>query len=288
MGEQMQINRLGGRNEVFLQAQKYTRPAEVTQQGIREAKDLSAQYGTSRKIVAFGDHAIAFETDVFSELEAKFGKAKTLDGGAFVFGKEGSDYIASWHGTVLHELGYEAADNNKDGIITNREARGVKGMIDFNANGQVFLRPPKGDDLPNDDSIFATVQNMFNLVVHDDKNKDGVITTAEVKQGYTHIDIDAERQLAMTSRGQNPDGSFQIMDEEGFTITAPDPATGKKKTSAAHIGDKLRGIEAQILALRGQGIDDGDPKIKQLQAAEKAALAELKQSGEHQPIDVKA
>jgi hypothetical protein len=284
----MQINRIGARNEVFLQAKKYTSAPEVTQQGIREAKDLAAQYGTDRKIVAFGDHAIAFKNDVFSELEAKFGKAKTLDDGIMTFGKDGSDYIASWHGTVLNDLGYAAADKDHDGIITNREAHNIKTIIDFDSKGRVFLDTPRGNELPDDNLIYKTVQNQFNRVIGHDKNHDGIISTAELKQGETGIDINALRTEVMASRGQNPDGSFHVMEMDGITIKVPDLAISTKKSGAAHIDDKLRGIEAQILALRGQGIDDGDPKIKELQAAEKATLIELKQSGEHQTVDVKA
>lgn len=285
----MQINGIGAHREILLQARKDVNPTDITQKGIQEAKKLSAQYGSSRKIVAFGDHAIAFEEGVFSDLEAKFGKAKALDDGIFALSKEGSNYIANWHSTVLNDLGYAAADKDGDGIITNHEALGINTLVDFDRTGHVYLRKPRKGELPDDDKALKTVQDQFNRVIGDDKNKDGVITTSEVRQGETQIDIDAERKLAMLARGQNPDGTMILPPKEDSWIDPPEIATSDEtKHGVADIHRKLSKLEMQIKELRGQGVDDNDPKLKELLAAEKAMLAELKQSGEHQAVDVKA
>jgi hypothetical protein len=273
--------------DIFLKSRQGEKAGEPTQQGLGKAKELLAQYGSGRQVVVAGDAAVALKSQTFSEMEAKFGKAREIEKGVYVFNSQGGDLIANWYKTAMEDEGYGAADKNKDGIISNRESANTRIKLDFDAHGNFFLSTPRRGEVPDNNNTYITVNDAVERDIASDTDKDGVISKTEIKAKEV-IDIDLIRLMVMGSRGQNPDGSFQIMDEEGFTITTPDLATGKKKSSAAHIGDKLRGIEAQILALRGQGIDDGDPKIKQLQAAEKAALAELRQSGEHQPVDVKA
>ena len=281
----MNINSLSPLSFIFLQAKKDNNNTEITQRGLQEEKDLTSQYGSSKKVVVFGDHAVALDQQTFSELETKFGKAKTLEKGGVVFNKEGSNFIANWYDTITVNLGYAAADKNHDGIISDDESNSVKTTIVFDSTGNVFLDTP----LAGEEHASGSINHMVEKAIRDDKDKDGTITTSELKE-REGIDIDALRKDYMSLRGQNPDGTPILPTREDLQQTPLGMdaiGTPKKKHAPGDLKHRLQDIETQIEALHKQHVADDDPKLKALSAARQEMLDQLKQSGARS-IDVKA
>ena len=286
----MRINpMLSTSRDIFLQARSEETNAEPTQQGVQTAKKLVAQYGSGRMVVVTGDIAVALKPQTFSEMETKFGKAKEIEKGVYVFSGEGSNLVANWYKTAVEDEGYGAADKNKDGVITNHESFQVKRIFDFDIHGNFFLDTPRKGEVPDNNDTYITLNDAIERDISSDTDKDGVISTAEIKDKEGK-DIDADRKLYMSLRGQNPDGTPILLTREDLQQTLPGMdaiGTPKKKHALGDLKHRLQDIETRIEALRKQHVADDDPKLKDLSAVRQEILDQLKQSGARS-IDVKA
>lgn len=246
-------------SHVFIQARRDVNAAEPGQQGLQEAKGLVEKFGNERKIVVFGNHAIDVDPELFSELEAKFGKAKPLEDGAVTFGQDGSNFLAGWYATTVIDHGFAAADADHDGTISGEEGNDVTNIINMGYFGDVFLTKP----LPDQMHVSGRINEMVESNIWIDENKDGAITYAELKKS-TGIDLDGAREMRLASnRGEKPEGGKMDVDE---------------------IRGKLLSVKRSIVEVRLQGADKDDPKLKQLLALEKRLIAQLEKAAGYRPV----
>jgi len=258
----------------FLQARKDKNITEPTEQGLKQAGELLAQYGSERKVVVAGEVAVALKEQTFDEMVQKFGEAKQVKEGIYTFNAAGSDLVANWYKTVMEDEGYGAADRNKDGLISNHESFATKRMIGFDAQGRVFLDQPHKGDIQDNDSIYISLNDAVERDISSDTNKDGVISSSEVK-AKEGLNIDKLREETMVAKGMKFDLS-ELLD--GYA--------GEGKEDAASLRGKLQELERQIGELRSQGADN--PKLKELQAMEQQLLRQLAQLEDYRPVSEKA
>jgi hypothetical protein len=272
----MNINNAHLPHNIFLQARKDANVTDVTAKGLQEAKNLMDQYGSSRKIVAFGDQAVALKQDVFAELEAKFGKAKELGNGALAFNQEGANFVANWYNTVMVDLGYDAADKNRDGNIAGDELYNIRTIVKVDGNGDAVLLTPTKEQVHAEEQKHngwvKNIQDQVNKVMFDDQNKDGVITNEEVKQ-KEGIDIEFLRMVS----------SVQVLDSNAIDFGLGAPAK-----QSASLQQKLQSLDAKIEQLRKQGGVENEQQIKELMATRQTLVVQLQQSGASPSVDVKA
>jgi len=256
-----------------LQARKDKNITEPTEQGLKQAGELLAQYGSERKVVVAGEVAVALKGQTFDEMVQKFGEAKLVAEGIYTFNAAGSDLVANWYKTAMEDEGYGAADRNKDGLISNHESFATKRMVSLDAQGRVFLYQPHKGDIQDNDNIFTSLNDAVEYDISEDTNKDGVISTLEMKI-RTGFDIDKlrdELREETMAKGMKFDLS-ELLD--GY------------EEDAASLRGKLQELERQIGELRSQGADD--PKLKELQAMEQQLLRQLAQLEDYRPVSEKA
>ena len=269
----------------------------VTSEGVKNAEALSLQYGQTRKITIFGSAAVALTKENFAEIEAKFGKAQDVKGGYFTFNDEGSDFLANWYLQAKVGYGYEFADGNKDGVITNHESLSLADLIDFDGNGNVFHRmPQKSDNIFNfdrnapPDEVYSRTNDFIDQLVWEDKDKDGVITEAE---------FDARNRSGITldyARALSPHGKVQAL-EALAGIAREDAEQAKEELNAAatakaklkkQLRIKLEEIQQKIESQKGKGIKETDSPLRELLAQQNALTAQLQQAETRNKIDVEA
>lgn len=249
--------------DIFLQARKDKNATEPTERGLKQAGELLAQYGSERKVVVAGEVAVALKGQTFGEMVQKFGEAKEVKKGIYTFNMAGSSLISNWYKTAMEDEGYGAADQNRDGLISYRESFAVKIMIDFDVQGRVFLDNPREGEMPDDDNIYISVNDAVERDISSDTDKDGVISSSEVKAKEGH-DIDKLREEALAASGQ---------------------AQG---ADADRIRDKLLAVKKEIEEMLFQGIERSDPKLKRLQIEERRLISHLEHESGYRPVSEKA
>ncbi len=130
---------------------------------------------------------MAIDNSVLGGLESEYKQGFSQYQGILIARGEAQKYIQKISDFVLKDLNVANADKNHDGMISVAESLDTRRIVD-EKNGKI-LKPsevlPIGltTQIKKDNSNFMSINDIINIQIKLDKNKDGKISIKEIKDG---------------------------------------------------------------------------------------------------------
>ncbi len=186
-----------------------------------EAKKLT---NNKNKALIFDNSIVVLDMYVIQELHQTFkGDIKKYDN-IFIATNRAKNYINKIIDFVLNDLNVAKADGNHDGFLTVAESLDAKRVV---KDGEV-LSLQEIKELEKNNEIFISVNEIINLHIKLDKNKDGKVKINEI-----------EKDLKSKENVQKPKGNDSLLDK---------------------LYERLKKIEQQIKKLEGNSKDNEQSK----------------------------
>jgi hypothetical protein len=151
----------------------------------QELYDEAIEKGKNKNQIAVINHdeVHMIDNELFAQIHEKFPKSFKHHENFFIAKNEASEYLDKIEFAVMHQFNFEGADVNKDGVLSHAE------YLDTNSEINILtgdIKTPR-QTLPfdvvmmaeNDHTPFTTKDEIMNLHIVMDKNKDGFVTTQE-------------------------------------------------------------------------------------------------------------
>ena len=156
------------------------------------SKDLlqkahTANHEVNRTAVIYGDKVMAIDNSVLGGLESEYKQGFSQYQGILIARGEAQKYIQKISDFVLKDLNVANADKNHDGMISVAESLDTRRIVD-EKNGKI-LKPTEVlpissvIQIKKDNSNFMSINNIINIQIKLDKNKDGKVSIKEIKDG---------------------------------------------------------------------------------------------------------
>jgi DNA-binding transcriptional MerR regulator len=154
----------------------------ISQELWDKAKEFS--HHPNKTAVIFGEQTMAIENDILDTLKMTFPNSFSKHDNILLAKNEAKEYLNKIANLVLNELNVANADVDKNGMISMAESLDTRNTInEFTGT----ISKPR-DYLPvdliriveQDNSNFMSINDILNLHIELDKNKDGDVTIKEI------------------------------------------------------------------------------------------------------------
>ncbi len=141
----------------------------------------------NKTAVIYGDKVVAIDNGILGGLESEYKRGFSQHKGILIAKGGAQKYIQKISDFVLKDLNVANADKNHDGMISVAESLDARRIVD-KKNGTI-LKPievlPISSviQIKKDNSNFMSINDIINIQLKLDKNKDGKISIKEIKDG---------------------------------------------------------------------------------------------------------
>ena len=217
---------------------------------IDAANQLTAIHQNTTAVI-YGDQVTAIDNDILkgllSDFQGDFSKYQNI----VIADNQAKDYLEKITEFVLEDLNVANADKNKDGFISIAESLDTKNTItedDKIVKARDALPKDVIKEIEKDDSIFMSINDIINVHIQLDTDKDAKVSVEEIYDKYS--DLKSQKNGETSDSGGN--GSVVAMlykqlekiDEMLNTVVA------KQKSASSDVSLKV--YEAQEQAYMGQ------------------------------------
>ena len=195
---------------------------ELFEQAQRHSSNYNS-YG-----VVYGDKVLSISEKNLNDLKNIFKKDMLQYENIYVAKGDAKNYLDQISNLVLKDLNVKNADKDNNGIISYAESLDVKNILDFQSNSILKPRDVLNEEdikkIEQNNSTFMSINDIINLNIKIDKNKDGEVSFKEIG---LHIYQKNEKNLSSLNDsggidpflaakgGGNPlEGTTSITDEE--------------------------------------------------------------------------
>ncbi len=174
-------------NSSYIQTNKILQKDKIYLSKDLLQKAHTANHEVNRTAVIYGDKVMAIDNSVLGGLESEYKQGFSQYQGILIARGEAQKYIQKISDFVLKDLNVANADKNHDGMISVAESLDTRRIVD-EKSGKI-LKPsevlPIGltTQIKKDNSNFMSINDIINIQIKLDKNKDGKISIKEIKDG---------------------------------------------------------------------------------------------------------
>ena len=174
-------------NSSYIQTNKILQKDKIYLSKDLLQKAHTANHEVNRTAVIYGDKVVAIDNSVLGGLESEYKQGFSQYQGILIARGEAQKYIQKISDFVLKDLNVANADKNHDGMISVAESLDTRRIVD-EKNGKI-LKPsevlPIGltTQIKKDNSNFMSINDIINIQLKLDKNKDGKVSIKEIKKG---------------------------------------------------------------------------------------------------------
>jgi len=215
--------------------------------------------------VIYGDRVLSISEKNLNDLKNIFEKDMLQYENIYVAKGNAKNYLDQISNLVLEDLNVKNADKNKDGIISHAESLDVKNVLDFERNS--ILKPRdvlKEEDIKKieqDNSTFMSINDIIDLHIQIDKNKDGDVSFEEIG---LHIYQKNEKNLPPLNNAADMD---PLLVKEG----GGNPLEGVNSISDEEKMEKLKELFKKLNELQKK-LNDLTSKLQSASDREKMLL----------------
>jgi len=150
---------------------------------LEKAKNINEQ--ANKTAVIYNNKVVAIDNTVLGELKNDYRRDFQQYNGVLIANGKAQNYLEKISNYVLKDLNVENADKNKDGMISMAESLDTRNIID-EQSGSILkprdvLDPKLIKQIEKDNSNFMSINDIINLHIELDKNKDGKVSIKEAK-----------------------------------------------------------------------------------------------------------
>ncbi len=151
---------------------------------LEKAKNINKTTATKTAVI-YNNKVIAINNAILRELKNDYkGDFQQYDG-VLIANNKAQSYLEKISDYVLNDLNVKNADKNRDGMISMAESLDTKNIID-EQSGSILkprdvLDPKLIKQIEKDNSNFMSINDIINLHIELDKNKDGKVSIKEAK-----------------------------------------------------------------------------------------------------------
>ncbi len=219
-----------------------------------EAKKSSHYF--NKTAVIFNNQVMAIENEILKTLKDEFKQDFKKYENILIAKNKAEEYLKKISNYVLAGLNVANADKNQDGMITIAESLDTRNIVDEHSS--LILKPrdvlPLGliNIIEKDNSNFMSVNDILNLHISLDKNKDGVVTIQEI----TEDENIRNNQIEESSNGGGKDILDELYERQRKLQKQITQLTLKMSNAdeeqSQMLQDKLAGLNSQLSAVTAQ------------------------------------
>jgi hypothetical protein len=141
----------------------------------------------NKTAVIYDDKVVAIDNNILGGLRGEYKQDFQQYQGILIARGEAQKYIQKISDYVLKDLNVANADKNHDGMISVAESLDTRRIVDEKTGS--ILKPTEVlsislvSEIKKDNSNFMSVNDIINLHMKLDKNKDGKVSIKEIKDG---------------------------------------------------------------------------------------------------------
>jgi len=179
--------KIGTNNSSYEQTNKILQKDKIYLSKDLLKKAQMANNEPNRTAVIYGNKVVAIDNGILGGLESEYKQGFSQYKGILIARGAAQKYIQKISDFVLKDLNVANADKNHDGMISVAESLDTRRIVD-EKNGTI-LKPievlPVSSviEIKKDNSNFMSINDIINIQIKLDKNKDGKISIKEIKDG---------------------------------------------------------------------------------------------------------